>query len=86
MLPIPHPNPDLGSQIRIYPEDLVSQKVQLNSTVSSQTLGPLLDNSSSQAARDAAYNSICEKLAVVSVDLIKELLQISNYSTVHSPV
>ena len=71
MLPIPHPNPDLGSQIRIYPEDLEGQKVLLNSTVSSKTLGPLMDDSSSKAARDAAYDSICEKLAVVSVDLIK---------------
>jgi len=71
MLPIPHPNPDPESLVRLYPEDLVSQTVQLHSTESKKTLGPLMDENSSQAAKDAAYNSICEKLAVVSVDLIK---------------
>jgi len=71
MLPIPHPNPDQESLVRIYPEDLVSQTVQLHSTVSAQKIGSLMDDNSSQAAKDAAYNSICEKLAVVSVDLIK---------------
>jgi len=71
VLPIPHPNPDPESLIQIYPRKLESQTVCLNSTVSTQTSGSSTDDSRANEAFDSAYNSICEKLAVVSVDLIK---------------
>ena len=71
LLPFPNPNPESESMIQIHPRDLEGQAVHLHSTVSTQTNGHCKDESSAKAAMDSAYNSICEKLAVVSVDLIK---------------
>ena len=64
VIPIPHPNPDPESLIQIYPKDL-------HSSVSTQTCESSRDELQANAAANSAYNSMCEKLAVVSVDLIK---------------
>jgi hypothetical protein len=63
-IPLPHPNPDPESLIQIYPKDLYT-------TVSNQTSESSRDELHASAAENSAYNSMCEKLAVVSLDLIQ---------------
>jgi hypothetical protein len=70
-IPLPHPNPDTESLIQIYPKDGMKDAVQLNSTESAQTCHSSMEDSDLSLAEKSAYNSICEKLAVVSVDLIQ---------------
>ena len=64
IIPIPHPNPDTESLVQIYPSDL-------QTTVSTQTSESSREELHANPAANSAYNSMCEKLAVVSVDLIQ---------------
>jgi dUTPase len=70
-IPLPHPNPDIESLIQIYPKEMMREAVQLNSSEPTQTGEFSTENLPMSMAEKSAYNSICEKLAVVSVDLIK---------------
>ena len=71
LIPISIPNPNTESLVQDLTRDLMDQTAYLNSTVSSLPKDSNLDESKVKEIRDSAYNSICEKLAVISVDLIK---------------
>jgi len=69
--PISFPNPDPEILIQDFTRDLMDQTVYLHSTVSTLQKDSNIDESLAREIRDSAYNSICEKSAVISVDLIK---------------
>lgn len=72
LTPISFPNPDSESLIQNLNRDLMNQTVYLHSTVSTLKKDSNLDESLAQSVQDSAYKKVCEKLAVISVDLIKD--------------
>ena len=71
LTPISFPTPKPQALIQDLTRDLVNQTVYLNSTVSTPAKDSKLNESLVQSSLDSAYSKICEKLAVISVDLIK---------------
>ena len=71
MTPISFPNPDSEIIIQNLNRDLMNQSVYLHSTISTLQKDSNINESLAESIRDSAYERMCEKLAVISVDLIK---------------
>jgi hypothetical protein len=71
MAPISFPSPDPDSKIQDFTRDLMNQTAYLHSTVVTTANDTKIDESLAQSIRDSAYEKMCEKLSVISVDLIK---------------
>ena len=71
MTPISFPNPDSEIIIQNLNRDLMNQSVYLHSTISTLQKDSNINESLAESIRDSAYEKMCEKLAVISVDLIK---------------
>jgi len=69
--PISFPNPDSEKLIQNLNRDFMNQTVYLHSTVATLRKDSNSDGLLAQSLKDRAYEEICEKLAVISVDLIK---------------
>ncbi len=72
LTPISFPNPNSEKLIRDLNRDLMDKTVYLHSTVSTLQRDSEIKESLAESIRDSAYKKECEKLAVISVDLIKE--------------
>jgi hypothetical protein len=69
--PISFPNPNSEIIIQNLNRDLMNQSVYLHSTISTLQKDSNINESLAESIRDSAYEKMCEKLAVISVDLIK---------------
>ena len=72
LTPISFPNPNSEMIVQNLNRNLMNQTVYLHSTVSTLKKDPKKDESLAQSLQDSAYKKVCEKLAVISVDLIKD--------------
>jgi hypothetical protein len=72
LTPISFPNPNSEMIVQNLNRNLMNQTVYLHSTVSTLKKDSKKDESLAQSLQDSAYKKVCEKLAVISVDLIKD--------------
>jgi hypothetical protein len=74
----PHPDPE--SAMYNLTRDFIDQTVYLNSTIPSPALSSeqniVKNEETAQHVQESAYKIICEKLAVISVDLIKNQINL----------